>query len=317
MRRIIRFLLIASLIYGATKMGACDISTGKNILDPTSWNLGSISFGSSGTSTESNENTAEMSDISGFLSNQLPTATNSEEAALMENTKDNTEKINTTSVIESPTIPSPSSEQTESHTSSVTSSTANTSGNVSSGSATASSKKTSSTTSSSSRVVLEPTTEQLRYIEERFYELVCIERAIVGVGDLEKPEGLDQCAGIRANEIVTNYSHTRPNGNNFYSVMKENHYREGTLYASGEIIGMSFHVNEWQGTMPGFTGTKEQLDYVANALFQGFKDSPPHYKIMIDKDYKDIGVGVSYEMVNANDPETKFICFFCAGLFTT
>lgn len=293
-KKILMILLIAAVLYGGSELGACDLSTVKDLLELSSLDLSSLN--SSPADVLAVDATSESA---GSFSEPLPAATKAEEDAVLPETEGSSSQTQ-------PVDSDPSSDEP------TTSNAA-----TSSMSTTVSSKETSSTSSASQRIVLEPTEAQLRYIEERFYELVCLERAVLGVGDLENPDDLNKCARIRANEIVTNYSHTRPNGNNFYSVMKENHYREGTLYASGEIIGMSFHVNEWQGTMPGFTGSKEQLDYVANCLFQGFKGSPPHYKIMIDKDYKDTGVGVNYEVLNAADPETKFICFFCAGLFTT
>lgn len=57
---------------------------------------------------------------------------------------------------------------------------------------------------------------------QELLRLINAERAKAGVGALTFNNACYPCAQIRAHEIVTNYSHTRPNGKQFYTVIDEN-----------------------------------------------------------------------------------------------
>lgn len=51
--------------------------------------------------------------------------------------------------------------------------------------------------------------------------LVNIERAKYGLSPLKMTQNLNNAATVRANEIVTSFSHTRPNGTSCFTVLKE------------------------------------------------------------------------------------------------
>lgn len=65
------------------------------------------------------------------------------------------------------------------------------------------------------------TEDELKTYAERVFELVNKERENAGVTQLERNDALDEAANIRASELVQQDSHTRPNGNNFYSVLDD------------------------------------------------------------------------------------------------
>lgn len=52
--------------------------------------------------------------------------------------------------------------------------------------------------------------------------LVNVERAKAGLAALTLDSQLEKAATIRSNEIINNFSHTRPNGSSFSTVLKEN-----------------------------------------------------------------------------------------------
>ena len=75
------------------------------------------------------------------------------------------------------------------------------------------------------------------YEAERFavevLNLVNAERAKVGVPPLRLAGDLQRAAAIRAREITTTFSHTRPNGERFSSLLPDGRYRCGENIAAG------------------------------------------------------------------------------------
>lgn len=56
---------------------------------------------------------------------------------------------------------------------------------------------------------------------EEVVRLVNVERAKENLSPLQMDEKLNQAAGVRAEEIVTNFDHTRPNGTSCFTVLNE------------------------------------------------------------------------------------------------
>lgn len=61
--------------------------------------------------------------------------------------------------------------------------------------------------------------------EEQIVNLVNQERAKAGLSAVKLDKNLQAAAYIRAKECVTSFSHTRPNGSSFYSVLTENNIK--------------------------------------------------------------------------------------------
>lgn len=103
---------------------------------------------------------------------------------------------------------------------------------------------------------------------EQVVALVNIERAKVGLPALIMSEDLNRAAQIRAKETVQSFSHTRPNGSSFSSVLKEN----GISYrGAGENIA-------WGQRTP-------------EAVVNAWMNSAGHRANILNKNYTSIGVG--------------------------
>ncbi len=81
-------------------------------------------------------------------------------------------------------------------------------------------------------------------------DLVNAERAKAGLGALSIHNGAANAAQVRANEIITSFSHTRPNGSSFSTALKE----AGVSYtSSGENIAYGQRspqevMNQWMNS---------------------------------------------------------------------
>lgn len=103
---------------------------------------------------------------------------------------------------------------------------------------------------------------------EQVVALVNIERAKAGLPALIMSEDLNRAAQIRAKETVQSFSHTRPNGSSFSSVLKEN----GISYrGAGENIA-------WGQRTP-------------EAVVNAWMNSAGHKANILNKSYTTIGVG--------------------------
>lgn len=100
--------------------------------------------------------------------------------------------------------------------------------------------------------------------------LVNIERKKEGLSELKCDETLQKAAQARADEIVTYYSHTRPDGSDCFTILDEYNYR---TWACAENIAAGL-------TTPA-------------AVVGGWMNSSGH-RANILGDYKYLGVGISY-----------------------
>ena len=105
---------------------------------------------------------------------------------------------------------------------------------------------------------------------EEVLRLVNIERANVGVQPLELSEDLTERANIRAEEIVEEFSHTRPDGSSCFSILRGISYR-----TCGENIAAGSSTPE--------------------AVVEQWMDSPGHRANILNANYKYLGVGYCYD----------------------
>ncbi|WP_373836425.1 CAP domain-containing protein [Jeotgalibaca arthritidis] len=105
-------------------------------------------------------------------------------------------------------------------------------------------------------------------------------RSSLEVGTLTQNETLQQAADIRALESAQSFSHTRPDGSDFYTVLNEE-----SLSYSYQITGENLALATYH------------LDDVGMAefLFDGWVESPGHYQNMIEADFSELGVGIYYD----------------------
>lgn len=103
-------------------------------------------------------------------------------------------------------------------------------------------------------------------------DIVNEERQKEGLGLLKMHDGLSQAAMQRAEEIVSVFSHTRPDGESFATVMKEYDIPHN---AAGENIAAGMPTPE--------------------AVMMGWMESPGHRSNIMKPEYKYIGVGYVYK----------------------
>ena len=107
--------------------------------------------------------------------------------------------------------------------------------------------------------------------EKEVVRLVNIERAKEGAGPLTIDEKACKAAAVRAEEIVTLFSHTRPNGTSWSTLLKEFNIKYKT---AGENIASGYESPE--------------------EVVVGWMNSPGHRKNIMNKNFTRIGVGHYY-----------------------
>lgn len=120
----------------------------------------------------------------------------------------------------------------------------------------------------------------IHLIEETVINLVNELREDLDVQAVTSNDMLRSAATIRAIETEEQFSHTRPDGTDAFTVFEE----EGIHYpyrTAGENLGMAtYHLQE---------------EYMAELIFNGWVESQGHYENMIKPDFEEIGVGVHYD----------------------
>lgn len=93
-------------------------------------------------------------------------------------------------------------------------------------------------------------------------DIINIKRAENGLGALTWSDGLESCASVRAKEIVGKFSHTRPNGNDWYTVNSELMWGENLAkgYDSAESV-----VDAWMAS-PSHEANIMAADFVSCSI---------------------------------------------------
>lgn len=118
-------------------------------------------------------------------------------------------------------------------------------------------------------------------IELELLRLINEERASAGVEPLGIEENILFAARIRAGEAISDFSHTRPNGEPYNTAFDE----AGFSYAG-----------KWHGeNLASLRFTTGMFDEASAALemFTGLKNSPGHYRNMVSDKFLQAGVGVA------------------------
>ena len=153
------------------------------------------------------------------------------------------------------------------------------------------------------------TQAQLDQIYDYFLMLVNMERTRVGVGTLTSNAYLDSCAQIRSSETLESFSHTRPDGQSWVTVLDTSRYPYST---AGENLCMTSHVGSGSYTAADkWVGSQEQIEAAAGWIFKLFKESPGHYANMIHESFTECGIGISYQMYG----DSGIPMFYLAHIF--
>ena len=139
----------------------------------------------------------------------------------------------------------------------------------------------------------------LAEVRLHFMDMVNEERASLGLNTLTTNDTLREGTQIRAEEIQEKFSHTRPDGTQYYTVFG---LPEGFNPTYGENIAQNF------------TNIKhnESSEELARKMFQQFKDSPGHYRNMLNDGY----VTHNFELTQVEDaPGSSYVLYYGAHIF--
>ena len=129
---------------------------------------------------------------------------------------------------------------------------------------------------------------QLSSEEQKHVDLVNSERQKSGSQSLKVSPVLCQAAAIRAEEAAESFSHTRPDGSDCETVLKD--------------VGLS----EYQNLATGENLTYKTSSLSAEEAFNNFLESPAHKKIMLKNKYKYMGIACY-----SSDNKTVWCQIFC------
>lgn len=136
-----------------------------------------------------------------------------------------------------------------------------------------------------------PTQAELNVIGNEIVKLVNNERTRLKLNTLKQDSKLTNAGNLRAKELKTLFSHTRPNGTLWTTINNNVNYNDNSKYMSGENIIYSYNVK---------FHVKKGNNYVLDAqkyakyYFDLWKASPGHYANMINSSHNEIGVGIYY-----------------------
>lgn len=107
---------------------------------------------------------------------------------------------------------------------------------------------------------------------DKVYDLITYNRNNNGaITKLKRDKNLEKMAMARAKELFENYSHTRPNGKEFYTIMEDLNIK-----------------NYWNGNGENIAyGYKD-----AKHVMKGWMESKGHRENILDKRYTSVGVGL-------------------------
>ena len=112
--------------------------------------------------------------------------------------------------------------------------------------------------------------QSLHDVAQQVLALVNEERRKVGVAPLTLSAELQSAAAIRAEEITQKFSHTRPDGTNFQTILPNSRY-----YIAGENIAAG--------------------NSTAAKVVQQWMNSPGHRANILRSEYTELGVGYVYK----------------------
>lgn len=122
---------------------------------------------------------------------------------------------------------------------------------------------------SEQNVVLLAENENTQNYAQRVLDLVNIERRKAGVKPLALSDELMRAAAVRSQEIIKVFSHTRPDGTSFTSIVSRHGRRIGENIAGG------------------YQTPEDVVD--------GWMHSDGHRKNILHPDFTELGVGYTYE----------------------
>lgn len=120
-------------------------------------------------------------------------------------------------------------------------------------------------------------------LENTIFNLLNQVRRENNLPELTSNTQLKNAARKRAKETEESFSHTRPDGSETFTILEEPDYQY-VYQLAGENLGMATNYLDEKG--------------MAELLSNGWVESPGHYENMIRKEFKEVGIGVSFDGEN-------------------
>lgn len=142
-----------------------------------------------------------------------------------------------------------------------------------------------------------------RVLETEFLRLINEERVKNGRGKLGVNEKLHKAARIRAKECLVKFSHTRPNGESYKTVLQGDlayncsHISENIAW----FYEMPYSETDWTKVL-----TDDDMKTYAKDFFTKFRNSSDHYENILYKEFTETGFGV--EIVINSEGTLKVSC---------
>ncbi len=165
-------------------------------------------------------------------------------------------------------------------------------------------------------VTQKPETEEIsekermmRVLEAEFLRLINEERTKNGREELKTNAILHKAARLRAIECLEKFSHTRPNGESYKSILQGD-LEYNWIHISENIAWFyetSYSTTDWTKVLTD----KDMKDYAKN-FFNRFKNSSVHYENILYREFTETGFGVVITITN--DGTLKVAC---SNLFGT
>ncbi len=162
----------------------------------------------------------------------------------------------------------------------------------------------------------EPATEKIteeermmRLLEEEFLKLVNAERKKNGRCELKVNEVLHKAARLRAEECLVKFSHTRPNGESYKSILKGDlsykwsHIAENIAW----FYETSYSTTNWTKVL-----TDQDMKAYAKHFYTQFRNSSQHYENIMYRDFTETGFGVVITITSQGTLKVA-----CSNLFGT
>lgn len=113
----------------------------------------------------------------------------------------------------------------------------------------------------------DPTQVLCDQMENQVFDIINAERKKAGVSTINRLTVLDEVSDVRSKELVTLFSHTRPNGGSFFTIYDD--------------IGMDYaHIGE----------NVASGQVTAEEVMTSFMNSPGHRQNILDPKYKSVGL---------------------------
>ncbi len=203
----------------------------------------------------------------------------------------------------------PSSSSTGSGSSSTSSGTS--SKGSSSGSSSGKSSSSSGSSSGSTSTKTYDPADYTKEIAEKVIEYTNKERKAAGVDPLEEADVLMDAAAIRAEELITSFSHTRPDGTSYNTVLDEltSYFGKLTVGNTGENALLT------GGGEGGYESKASMIDTYAQAIVNQWMNSDGHRENMLNPEHKYIGVCVydPNKVLYATQLFADDITYYCAS----